>query len=130
MADRTAVKSKSTEGVVDIKSLANPLTYVLDLRILAHHGKIKISEADFKNAENNNDDERKLFRSSNGNFPLLFIYVVNPESKANRPNRRDLKASAPVVLHTIVLPEIVGSDKEGVSVGHLIKNSVEPSEKD
>ena len=130
MADRTAVKSKSTEGIVDIKSLANPLTYVLDLRILAHHGKIKISEADFKNAENNNDDERKLFRSSNGNFPLLFIYVVNPESKANRPNRRDLKASTPVVLHTIVLPEIVGSDKEGVSVGHLIKNSVEPSEKD
>ena len=131
MADRTAVKSKSTEGIVDIKSLANPKTYVLDLRILAHHGKIKISEADFKNAENNNNDnERKLLRSSNGDFPLLFIYVVNPESKANRPNRRDLKASAPVVLHTIVLPEIVSSDKEGFSVGHLIKNSVKPSEKD
>ena len=128
MADRTAVKSKSVEGIVDIKSLANPETYVLDLRILAHHGKIEISETDFKK-EKINDDERKTLRSSNGNFPLLFIYVVNPDSKANRPNRRDLKASAPVVLHTIVLPEIVSSDKEGFSVGHLIKNRVEPSEK-
>lgn len=129
MADRTAVKNKSVEGIVDIKSLANPETYVLDLRILAHHGKIKISEADFKKAENN-DGEGKLLRSSNGDFPLLVIYVVNPDSKSNKPNRRDLKAIAPVVLHTIVLPKIVSSNKEGVSVGHLIKNSVKPSEKD
>lgn len=128
MADRTAVKNKSVEGIVDIKSLANPQTYVSDLRILAHHGKIKISETDFKKAENN-DDEGKSLRSSNGNFPLLVIYVVNPDSKSNKPKRRDLKASAPVVLHTIVLPEIVSSDKESVSVGHLIKNRVEPSEK-
>ena len=129
MADRTALKNKSVDGIVDIKGLANPKTYVSDLRILAHHGKIKISETDFKKAENK-DDEGKSLRPSNGNFPLLVIYVVNPESKANRPNRRDLKASAPVVLHTIVFPEIVSSDKEGFSVGHLIKNSVKPSEKD
>jgi len=129
MADRTALKNKSVDGIVDIKGLANPQTYVSDLRILAHHGKIKISETDFKKAENK-DDEGKSLRPSNGNFPLLVIYVVNPESKANRPNRRDLKASAPVVLHTIVFPEIVSSDKEGFSVGHLIKNSVKPSEKD
>lgn len=129
MADRTAVKNKSVEGIVDIKSLANPETYVLDLRILAHHGKIKISEADFKKAENN-DGEGKLLRSSNGDFPLLVIYVVNPDSKSNKPNRRDLKAIAPVVLHTIVLPKIVSSDKESVSVDHLIKNRVEASEKD
>ena len=122
MADRTAVKSKSTEGIVDIKSLANPQTYVLDLRILAHHGKIKISEIDLKKAEK--DSEKKL-RSLNGNSPLLVVYVVNPKSQANRSGRRDLDAVAPVVLHTIVIPKIVSSGKSNhFSVDALLNNDL------
>jgi endonuclease len=122
MADRTAVKSKSTEGIVDIKSLANPQTYVLDLRILAHHGKIKISEIDLKKAEK---DSGKKLRSLNGNSPLLVVYVVNPKSQANRSGRRDLDAVAPVVLHTIVIPKIVSSGKSNhFSVDALLNNDL------
>jgi len=122
MADRTAVKSKSTKGIVDIKSLANPQTYVLDLRILAHHGKIKISEIDLKKAE---EDSGKKLRSLNGNSPLLVVYVVNPKSQANRSGRRDLDAVAPVVLHTIVIPKIVSSGKSNhFSVDALLNNDL------
>ena len=122
MADRTAVKSKSTEGIVDIKSLANPQTYVLDLRILAHHGKIKISEIDLKKAEK---DSGKKLRSLNGNSPLLVVYVVNSKSQANRSGRRDLDAVAPVVLHTIVIPKIVSSGKSNhFSVDALLNNDL------
>ena len=124
MADRSAVKSSSTEGLVDIKSLANPDTYRLDLRILAYHGKLKISETDLKNKSGSK------FRSQNGNFPLLAVYVINPKSKATKHNRRDLNASAPVVLHAIMLPEIVADTKKSVSVHHLMRGKVEPEEEE
>ena len=122
MADRSAVKISSTEGLVNIKSLANPQTYILDFRILAHNEKIKISEIDLKKAEK---DSGKKLRSLNGNSPLLVVYVVNPKSQANRSGRRDLDAVAPVVLHTIVIPKIVSSGKSNhFSVDALLNNDL------
>ena len=122
MADRSAVKISSTEGPVNIKSLANPQTYILDFRILAHNEKIKISEIDLKKAEK---DSGKKLRSLNGDSPLLAVYVVNPKSQANRSGRRDLDAVAPVVLHTIVIPKIVSSGKSNhFSVDALLNNDL------
>lgn len=124
MADRSALRASSTEGVVNIKGLVNPDTYRSDLRILACHEKIEISENELKNKSGSK------FRSQNGNFPLLAVYVINPKSKATKHNRRDLNASAPVVLHAIMLPEIVADTKKNVSVHHLMRGKVEPEEEE
>lgn len=122
MADRSALKISSTEGLVYIKSLANPQTYTLDFRILARNEKIKISEIELKEAEK---DSGKKLRSLNGDSPLLVIYVVNPKSQTNRLGRRNLDAVAPVVLHTIVIPKTVSSGKSNhFSVDALLNNDL------
>lgn len=108
MANRSAVANIPTGGITSIGDLVNSRTYQLDLRILGSHGRIQISE------------ERGYDRSLYGDFPLLVIYVLNPKSEATVPNRRNLDARKPVVLHAIVFPEIT----KYVTANHLTKGNV------
>ncbi len=90
MADRSAVVKKSTRDIANIEDLVNSRTYQLDLRILDYLGRIQLSK------------EGGYARSLYGDFPLLVIYVLNPKSEATTPDRRNLEARKPVVLHAIV----------------------------
>ena len=119
MAERSAVVEKSTRNIADIGDLVNSRTYQLDLRILGNHGRIQISE------------ERGYDRSLYGDFPLLVIYVLNPMSEATTPDRRNLDAKMPVVLHAIVFPgNAIPKTDPHVSVNHLMESNVGPEEEE
>lgn len=106
MANRSA-EINSEPGVTELKSLAVAGSAVIDLKILADAGILEDSDK-FKNVKKN---EWLALRYENGNSPLLIIYVVNPQSPSEgKPNRRDLDAAAPIVLHAVVLPQVAGSE--------------------
>lgn len=119
MADRSAVSNISTGGITSIGDLVNSRTYQSDLRILGDYGRIKISE------------EGGYDRSLYGDFPLLVIYVLNPKSEATTPDRRNLDAKMPVVLHAIVFPgNAIPKTAPHVSVNHLMESNVGTEEEE
>ena len=119
MAERSAVVEKSTRNIADIGDLVNSRTYQLDLRILDYLGRIEFSK------------EGGYNRSLYGDFPLLAIYVLNPKSEATTPDRRNLDAKMPVVLHAIVFPgNAIPKTDSHVSVNHLMGSNVGPEEEE
>ena len=118
MAERSAVVEKSTRNIADIGDLVNSRTYQLDLRILDYLGRIEFSK------------EAGYNRSLYGDFPLLAIYVLNPKSEATTPDRRNLDAKMPVVLHAIVFPKNAIHKTVTVSVNHLTESNVGSEEEE
>ena len=105
MANRSA-EINSEPGVTDLGALTVAGSEVVDLKILADAGILKDPDK-FKNVKKN---EWPALRYLNGNTPLLVIYVVNPQSPSEgRDARRDLDATAPIVLHAVLLPQVAGS---------------------
>lgn len=124
MANRSA-EINSEPWVTDLGALTVAGSEVVDLKILADAGILKDPDK-FKNVK---EKEWPALRYLNGNTPLLVIYVVNPQSPSEgKAARRDLDATAPVVLHAVLLPQVAGSGD-----GHFVAvetNNPEPDEEE